>query len=208
MPDIFVRGQGVVWRSLPGGSIGTVMPVTVVCDGAGIVGLFQQTGSIRKRRTGKRGGPGDRVMLEWDGGHTDSVWSPPRSNLHLHKLGTKHKVTRSWNEQLGVYEGWYVNIETDWTRTPIGFDSWDMILDVTVTQDLSSWALKDEDELDWAEQQGIVSHEQADEARREAAIIGHNIERGAWPFFDDWSGWAPDPSWQIPVSPENWNELF
>ena len=117
--NTFDRGQAVVWRSLPGGNVGTVMPVTIVCDDGDIIGLFQQSGSVRKRRTGNRGGPGD------------------------------------------------------------------MILDVTVAHDLSSWDLKDGHELDWAEEHGIVSTEEADQARSEAKIIGNNIGRCAWPFFDE-----------------------
>lgn len=183
------------------------MPVTVVCDDGDVIGLFQHTGSIRKRRTGERGGPG-RMMVRWDGGHIDNEWSPGRSNLHLHQMRSRRKITRSWNAERGVYEGWYVNIELEWKRTPLGFDSWDMILDVTVSHDLSSWALKDEDELLWAEQQGLISVEDSSTARREAELIGSAIENRAWPFFDDWSNWEPDPGWPIPSVPDNWNELF
>jgi hypothetical protein len=39
-----------------------------------------------------------------------------------------------------------VNLEQPWTRTALGFDSRDDVLDVTVTDNLSQCKLKDEDE--------------------------------------------------------------
>ena len=44
---------------------------------------------------------------------------------------------------------WYVNLEAEWVRTPIGFDTRDLILDVTVADDRSSWCLKDEQEINF-----------------------------------------------------------
>ena len=154
----FGRGDQVVWRSLPEGNVGYVFPATIVCDDDDVIGLFQHTGSICKKRTGKRGGPGGRNMLPggWDGGYSDREWTG-RSNLHLHKMGSGHTVIRSWDPDQQRFAGWYVNLEAEWVRTPIGFDTRELILDVTVADDLSSWCLKDEDELQWAQDEGIFS---------------------------------------------------
>ena len=94
----FGRGDQVVWRSLPEGNVGYVFPATIVCDDDDVIGLFQHTGSICKKRTGKRAGPGGRNMLPggWDGGYSDREWTG-RSNLHLHKMGSGHTVIRSWD---------------------------------------------------------------------------------------------------------------
>ena len=165
----FGRGDQVVWRSLPQGNVGYVFPATIVCDDGDVIGLFQHTGSICKKRTGKRGGPSGRNMLPggWDGGYSDREWAG-RSNLHLHKMGSGHTVIRSWDPDQQRFAGWYVNLEAEWVRTPIGFDTRDLILDVTVADDLSSWCLKDEDELQWAQDEGIVSADEASFAKSEA----------------------------------------
>ena len=204
----FNRGDHVVWRSRSPDHIGYVMPTTVVYDDGDVIGLFQHSGSVCKRRTGKRGGPRGRSMLPdgWDGGHEDKVWEG-RSNLHLHKRGTHHTVIRSWNEDHNTYEGWYINIEEDWRRIPIGFDTRDLILDVTVEDDLSSRALKDEDELAWAESVGVISPTLAESARKEADLIREAIENRAWPFFNDWSEWKPEPDWRIPSVPNDWQAI-
>lgn len=205
----FSRGDHVVWRSLPEGNVGYVLPATIVCDDGDVIGLFQHTGSVCKKRTGKRGGPGGRNMLPngWDGGYSDREWTG-RSNLHLHKMGSGHTVIRSWDQDQQSYEGWYVNLEADWSRTPIGFDTLDLILDVIVGDDLSSWSLKDEDELHWAEDKGIMSADEAALARTEAEMVGEAIESRTWPFFEDWSEWKPAPDWPVPQVPNYWDKRW
>ena len=203
----FDRGDQVVWRSRPEGNVGYVFPATIVCDDDDVIGLFQHTGSICKKRTGKRGGPGGRNMLPggWDGGYSDREWTG-RSNLHLHKMGSGHTVIRSWDPDQQRFAGWYVNLEAEWVRTPFGFDTRDLILDVTVADDLSSWCLKDEDEFQWAQDEGIVSAAEASFAKSEANIVREALKNRSWPFFEDWSGWQPDPDWPVPLVPCDWDK--
>jgi hypothetical protein len=198
-------GDSVVWRSRPQGRVGFVMPATVVEDTATVTVLYQAPGSTCKRRTGQRGGPRGRNMLVagWDGLHEDRVWSGPPS-LRLHVWGTSHSIIRSWNFACDCAEGWYVNLEAAWRRTRIGFDSQDLVLDLTVADDLSSWAWKDEDELAWSVDAGTLSPEQAGAIRAEGLRVAHALETRAWPFVSDWSAWRPDPQWQISTLPADW----
>jgi hypothetical protein len=200
------RGDSVVWRSRPQGQIGYVMPLTVVVDTAEVTVLFQLPGSICKRRAGARGGPRGRNLLPeaWDGRHEDVVWSGT-PNLRLHIWGTAHAIIRSWDFARDCAEGWYVNLEAPWRRTPIGFDTEDLVLDVTVAADLSSWAWKDEDELAWSVEIGKYTAAEADTIRAEGRRVIAAVETRAWPFAQDWSSWRPDPNWPVPVLPENWS---
>ena len=141
----------------------------------------------------------------WDGGHSDKEWTG-RSNLHLHKMGSSHTVIRSWDPDQQRFEGWYVNLEADWIRTPIGFDSLDLILDVTVADDLSSWRLKDEDELQWAQDTRPHLRALCLQARSEANTVGEALKNRSWPFFEDWSEWKPDPDWPVPLVPRDWGK--
>jgi predicted RNA-binding protein associated with RNAse of E/G family len=101
-------------------------------------------------------------------------------------------------------EGWYINLEAPWRRTSIGFDTQDLVLDVTVTDDLSTWAWKDEDELAWSVSTGITSPEEAAVIRAEGMRAIQAMETRAWPFQHDWSMWRPNPEWGIPTLPANW----
>ena len=195
-----------MWRGVQDGAPGYVLHATVVCDDNDIIGLYQHSGSVCKRRSGKRGGPSGRNMLPggWDGKHVDKVWNGP-ATLHLHKMGTDFTVIRSWSPASERYEGWYVNLEDDWIRTEIGFDSRDLMLDVTVTEDLSEWTLKDADELAWAVEQGSISEFESDRRHQIAKDAAERVENKDWPFRSDWSQWNPEPDWLSPTIPAKWN---
>jgi predicted RNA-binding protein associated with RNAse of E/G family len=143
--------------------------------------------------------------VNWDGTHEDRVYSGP-SVVRIHVWGTAHTVLRPWNFERDRAEGWYVNLEAPWRRTPIGFDSQDHALDVTVADDLSSWAWKDEDELAWCVEVGKYSGDQAAEFRAEGERVIAAIESRSWPFCEDWSRWRPDVGWPVPVLPDGWSE--
>ena len=198
-------GEAVVWRSRPGGEVASVIPATVVHDGAEVTVLYQAPGVVCKRRSGLRGGPQGRGLVQWDGSHQDRVWTGPPT-LRLHPAGQSYAVIRRWDFNADRAYGWYVNLESPWRRTRIGFDSWDLILDVTVADDLSSWAWKDADELDWGVSVGKLSVKDAEEIREAGRLAVDALERRAWPFGDDWSAFRPDLNWPVPTLPDGWND--
>jgi hypothetical protein len=183
--------------------VGYTIPATVVEDSSDAVVLFQAPGTIYKKRAGQRGGPRGRNLVSWDGTYVDTVWRGP-GVLRLHVPGTAHSVLRSWNDEGQRADAWYVNLEAPWTRTAIGFDSRDHVLDVEVAPDLSSWSWKDEDELRWSVDHGKISSDDAARVRAEGERVIDAIERRVWPFVDEWDVWAPDSSWPIPVLPRGW----
>lgn len=198
-------GAHVLWRSRPQGQVGYVIPCTVVADTPQVTVLFQATGSVCKRRVGQRGGPHGRNLLVSDGStsHEDVVWPGPPT-LRLHPWGSTYSIIRSWNSAHACAEGWYVNLEAAWRRTRLGFDSQDLTLDITVAADLSSWAWKDEDELEWSVEAGKYSAEEAALIREEGLRVIEALETRSWPFSADWSQWCPDPEWEIPILPTDW----
>lgn len=203
----FKRGQEVVWRSRPQGEVGYTIPLTVVEDSAEAIALVQRDGCTCMRRTGARGGPNGRSMLPggWDGGHAPVRWAPGHDTVRVHVPGTAHSVIRHWHAGTAQFEGWYINLELPWTRTPIGFDTHDLILDVAIEgSDLASARLKDEDELAWSVERGTISREEARLAREEADRVLQVIPDRAGLFAADWERWRPDPAWPIPELPPDW----
>jgi hypothetical protein len=196
-----------VWRSRPDGAVGFVIPMTVVEDAADVTVLFQATGSVCKKRAGVRGGPGRRLMLPGaaTGEHLDAPFAGPPM-LRLHVWGTEYTVLRSWRFDEGRADGWYVNLEAGWRRTPIGFDSEDHVLDVTVADDLTSCMWKDEDELAWSVEVAKYTREKAAAIRAEGERVMRAIEHREWPFHDDWSRWRPDEAWPTAVLPADWRD--
>jgi Protein of unknown function (DUF402) len=98
---------------------------------------------------------------------------------------------------------WYVNFERPRRRTEIGFDTFDLLLDLVVAPDLSDWQWKDEDEYAQGRRLGIVDdtdHRAVEQAREQVVAL---IERRQGPFAEDagWADWRSDPAWPTPVLP-------
>jgi hypothetical protein len=186
--------------------VGYVLCANVVRDTGTDVVIFQPPGSPGIRRLGPRGGPQGRSLLEqaWDGGYEQFVWNGP-SMVRLHPQDAEFSVIRRWDPAAGRCEGWYVNLERRWRRTPIGFDSRDDVLDVVAPPDLSSWRLKDEDELAWSVRTGEFTAEEAAAIRATATDVIERIRARSWPFEETaWEELGPDPGWPTPALPPDW----
>ncbi|WP_405995817.1 DUF402 domain-containing protein [Streptomyces sp. NBC_00986] len=98
---------------------------------------------------------------------------------------------------------WYVNFQRPMRRTPIGFDTFDLLLDLVVAPDLSRWDWKDEDEYAHGRRLGVVSeadHREVERAREEVAAM---IEGSVGPFAAErgLGTWRYEPHWPDPQLP-------
>ncbi|MEU4154139.1 DUF402 domain-containing protein [Streptomyces sp. NPDC026659] len=118
------------------------------------------------------------------------------------------KPATSWFSVNAFYTGaglrnWYVNFERPMLRTPDGFDTFDLAVDLLVTPDLAHWEWKDEDEYAHARRLGLITdadHRAVDAARGEVvAMLGER----AGPFAEavTWSTWRWNRTWPIPCLP-------
>lgn len=185
-PTPFEHGAPIVWRSRPGGEIGFVFGGRVVLDNDDVAAVVQQMGDPVVRRVGARGGPQGRSLLPggWNGQREHSQWQHDPV-VRLHPIGRAYSVIRSWKDDHFV--GWYVNLEQPWKRTEMGFDSRDDVLDVVGNDDLTTVALKDEDELDFALDEGRLTLQDDAAIRRTADAARDDIEQRRSPFID--SAW-------------------
>jgi Protein of unknown function (DUF402) len=99
---------------------------------------------------------------------------------------------------------WYVNFERPARRTAIGFDTFDLLVDLVVEPDLSAWRWKDEDEYAQGRRLGVVNdtdHRAVDEARGQVLAM---IEDREGPFAGDsrWPRWRSEESWPAPRLPD------
>lgn len=103
--------------------------------------------------------------------------------------------------QTGRFKGYYVNLQAPATRTSIGLDSLDQVLDVVVAPD-GSWRWKDEDELEFAVSLGVFSPDEAarirGEGERVIAALPSLLPTG-------WEDWQPDPDWLPVPLPPGWD---
>ena len=108
-----------------------------------------------------------------------------------------------WNES-GQFVSWYIDLETPMSRTPLGFDYMDQMLDIVVAPDLSSWRWKDEDELEEGVRRGLWNAAQAVEVRAESERALARLLAREPPFNELWEDWRPDPTWARPEIDSGW----
>lgn len=109
--------------------------------------------------------------------------------------------------------GWvaqYVNVCTPFVRTPIGFDTDDLCLDLVLEPregggfDVS---FKDADDLVERAALGIYSDADLSQIHSAGEAAARLAVAGARPFDDSWRAWAPDTHWATPDQlPTYWAE--
>jgi hypothetical protein len=107
-------------------------------------------------------------------------------------------------EATGDLREYYINLQTPLVRSPVGFDTVEHILDVTIPPDRTSWSWKDEDELAEALAAGLFTEEDAAWFHYWGERAVEHVLLREPPFDEDWTGWRPDPSWEEPALPADW----
>jgi hypothetical protein len=208
------RGDVVVLRNVKEADpphhdrhVGYAHTARVLADDGDLVVLFQPPKTPHRERSGERGGPRGRNMVRggWDGGHTEREWRGDGVVL-VHRWSQPWSVWR-WVDGDGVWSShFYVNFERPWTRSRLGFDTEDWVLDLVITGDEHTVTVKDADELEWCVAAGTVTAEVAEVARRCADEVAAVAAAGGWPFDADWSVWQPDAAWEAQLLPSGWDD--
>jgi len=203
---IFKPGDHVLVREIWDGRVWSARPEIVVKDTPELVALWKPKGAIWKRPRNPDGGevtPQTRKDRQWV--MADTEWYG-EGNLRLNVPGSLFSVLVFWNEGWEKVSYWYINLEEPLTRTGRGFDYLDMLLDAVVEPDLKNWRWKDEGELKEAIEIGIISRKRAQELHKEGERAV-NILRTGSSVYNGWEKWRPDPSWKVPVLPDDWDAV-
>ncbi|MFF4577452.1 DUF402 domain-containing protein [Streptomyces sp. NPDC001389] len=204
-------GDRILWRYRghePGleGRVHIARPVTVVQDTDELLAVWMAPGTECVKP----------VLADGTSVHEEPLatrYTAPRTTrrarwfgtgvLKLARPGEPWSVWLFWDHGW-VFKNWYVNLEEPRTRWSGGVDSVDHFLDIAVHPD-RGWKWLDEDEFAQARRIGLIGPEQArrvEEAGRAALEV---VEAWGPPFCDGWEDWRPDPAWEVPVLPEDWD---
>jgi hypothetical protein len=202
------RGEIIVLQEVWNGRVWAARPMTVVEDAGATVALWFPKGTAWKAPTTPPARPrakhrGERLAASaglGDWVFVDALWDV--STVVLMREAEWHAVWISWLED-GTQWGWYVNLQKPFRRTPLGFETMDLMLDVVIDLD-RSWRWKDEDELALFVERGVFGRQLAERVRREGLEVARRAERGEPPFDGSWSDWRPDPGWRRPALPTDW----
>jgi hypothetical protein len=156
-----------------------------------------------------RGAPFEFPDGPWPGSgrhpwHGRGVWDG-HGVLMLHRPGDSYAVWHFWDGPERRFAGWYVNLQEPFRRTPVGFDTLDLELDIWIPAD-GRWRFKDWDLLDASVGEGRFTSEEVAVIRAEGLRIADELEAGNTWWQEHWAFWQPDPSWQLAGLPTGWAE--
>jgi hypothetical protein len=203
-PGLFRRGEVVVHRDLFGGRIWYARAEVIVEDSLNgpLLTYWGPGAEIRAPVDAVHGRP-LRIPVAywaleprlWHSTHVLSRWCP----------GDAHSVWLFWEMESWRFVGWYINMQSPFVRTEIGFDTADNILDAWVAPDgTSSW--KDDDELDEAVRAGVFGAKAAATIRRQTTRAVASI-RDREPLTEGWTRWRPDGAWLVPGLRPDWESV-
>lgn len=129
----------------------------------------------------------------------ETVWGVSHL-LMLIRPGDAHAVYAMWGDDWSL-RGWYINLQAPLRRTPLGFDTTDYLLDITVNPDRTEWAWKDEADFKAAAAAGRFSAEQARAIRAEGERAIRLVQEGPASHYEAWAGWRPPADWTVPAMP-------
>jgi predicted RNA-binding protein associated with RNAse of E/G family len=198
----WVRGNEIVMREVWLGQVWTAMPAVVAEDGTDQRLFFIPAGTRVKYAVDE-----ERQELRL---YRDE-WTLADHVTKRHILGfswpcSGHAVLAIWDPGWR-FAGWYINLEASLGRRGRFYDYVDHCLDVLIPPDRSRWTWKDEEELEEAVRLGIFTEQQASAFRHEGERAARRVLGGEPPFDQDWSGWRPDPAWQVPALRDGWDRV-
>jgi len=135
------------------------------------------------------------VMRDVAAGREQTALVPWHTNrvVWLMPFNAAHAIGHLWNDASDEFAGYYINLQAPLRRTPIGYDSFDHVLDIVVAPD-GTWHWKDEDEFEEAIQLGLFAPKEAVDIRAEGE---HVIARLSTLLPTGWENWRPPSHWSV-----------
>jgi hypothetical protein len=126
--------------------------------------------------------------------------------LQLQRPGESYAVWHFWDGPNRTFSGWYLNLQRPFRRTPLGYDTQDLELDVWVPAGgAGSWSFKDDEELEERVREGRFTAAEVTDIRAEGTRIGAMLDAGETWWDHDWSRWSPPADWTARPLPEGWD---
>lgn len=200
---MFKFGDQVTVREHSKNRIWTARPMTVVQDTDELLIMYMAPDSIMKYPRHPKSNEFPEFLREpwiladerWSGGGA-LYFSRPRSH---------YAVAHVWSKDFKQTKLWYVNLQTPFVRTAIGFDYLDQALDVVISADLKTWHWKDVVEFEELQEVGTISRDDGDLMREVGLYVIANYKNDKLIFNEEWRNWRPPASWTVPVLKPGWD---
>jgi len=202
-------GDIVLWRGILNGHVWHVQPTIVVKDTADELVLTLIPGTeCAAEETYLQGKQHARRW--WDFKNND--WVLEKYKWHTNRLllilepEKYYSTILFWDHKSNEFLCYYINFQLPFRRSSLGIDTLDLDLDIIINPDFSfEW--KDVDDYQKAIAHGLIFPDWVQEIDSAKPEIFERLEKRQYPFDGSWLDWKPDPSWEPPKLPENWDKI-
>jgi len=126
--------------------------------------------------------------------------------LMVQRPGDHHAVWHFWTGPDREFACWYINLQTAFVRTTLGYDTQDLELDIVVLPD-ASWTVKDLDVLDERVAEGRFPAELVRWIVSLGEQLTSELDSGRRWWDDRWALWQPQRGWDSCSLPAGWETL-
>lgn len=194
-PEPWSEGEVILRREvLNDGRCWAEWPVIVVLDEPELLATYIATDTPFRIPTGAW--PTSTGLHPW---HGKDRWEG-HGVLMLQRPNEAHAVWVFWQGTNRAFWGWYVNVQEPFRRTPFGYDTQDLELDIWVPAD-GPWKWKDEELLEQRVEEGRYTREQVAAIRDEGHRVAAELDAGRRWWDDEWASWEPNVAWPTPTFP-------
>lgn len=135
--------------------------------------------------------------------HEKTRWEG-HGSLMVQRPGDPYAVWHFWDGSERDFTCWYINLQADFVRTPIGYDTQDFELDYIVFPD-GSWVVKDLELLDDRVAEGRFTASLVDWIRNLGNELAEELHAGRHWWDPTWAEWSPPASWCEASLPDGWS---
>ena len=185
------RGDVILRREvLNDGRAWVEIPVRVVRDEPALLATYIARGTLMRFPPGEWPTPDGHHP--W---HGRAAWEG-HGVLMLQRPGEAYAIWHFWFGDERTFRGWYVNFQEPFRRTPQGYDTQDLELDIWAPLD-GPWEWKDDDVLEERVSEGRFTAAQIAAVRAEGRRVGALLDAGERWWDDAWASWLPDDGWDV-----------
>jgi len=199
------RGAQIALREHWHRKVWTVRPVTVVADTPALIALYMMPGTTYKHPRAIDGSPVPHFLPD-DWVLVDTQWLGGGA-LYLSPPGQWYVIMGLLRDDNRRIERWYINLQTPYQRTRLGFDYLDQELDIVINRELTAWRWKDAEKFMDAQRRGRIPIEQAAHVRRVGEHMVQQLKARSMELPEQWLTWRPPEQWEIPPMPHDWHVI-
>jgi hypothetical protein len=120
--------------------------------------------------------------------------------LMLQRPDEAHAVWAFWEGPEREFAGWYINFQEPFRRTPLGYDTQDLELDIWIPAGDDAWHWKDVEMLAQRVREGRYTRAQVERVRAEGRRVAAELDAGRRWWDPRWALFEPDPAWARAVA--------